>query len=73
MGGKLSTGHWVFAVIGFLVTLAALRDLIPPGTLGMPNIVLAGIKGGIGAGLGLLAWEAIERMRGGGGNGKGKT
>lgn len=70
MGGKLSTGQWIFAGIGFVAALAGLRELIPPGSFGLPNIVLAGIKGGIGAGLGLLAWEAVQRMRGGGNGGK---
>ncbi|HEX9808912.1 MAG TPA: hypothetical protein VGC25_04830 [Alphaproteobacteria bacterium] len=61
---KMTTGQWVFAGAGFLLALIVGRDLLPPGSLGLPNFLLAGLKGGVGAGLGLLAWEGVMRLRG---------
>lgn len=64
MGGNMTTGQWIFAGVGFLAAIAGLHQLIPPGSFGLPNLLLAGIKGGAGAGLGLLAWEGVQRLRG---------
>ncbi len=65
MGGRMTTGQWICAGVGFFAAIAGLHRLLPPGTWGLPNLLLAGIKGGAGAGVGLLAYEAVQRIRGG--------
>ncbi len=61
---KLTLGQWIAAGIGMFLMLFTLRDIMPPGTLGLPGFLLSGAKGAFGALIGIFAYEGIRNIMG---------